>query len=88
MVQELINDKILNFKKNGPNIDILITRSDNDDVKGSPKTLETFTYQKDIETLKASISDIKVVIGSAQNDQVVTIKQLKKNWDTQAKKRF
>lgn len=37
MVQELIHDKILTFKENAPSIYILIARSDNDDVKGSPK---------------------------------------------------
>ena len=52
----------------------MITRSYNDDVKGSLKNLETSTYQKDVETLKARIGDIKVVIGLAQNDQVITIK--------------
>lgn len=77
-MQELINDKILNFKNNGPSIDILIARSDNDDVKGSLKTLETYTYQKDVETLKASIGNIGAVISSAQNGQVITTRKLMK----------
>ena len=45
----MINDKIFNFKKNDQNIDILVTRLYNDDVKGSQKTLETSTYQKDLK---------------------------------------
>lgn len=76
-MQDLINEKILTFKKNDPNIDILVTRSDNDDVRRSPNTLKTSTYQKDFKTLKASIGDIRAIIGLAPNDQVITIKQLK-----------
>lgn len=55
LVQELISYKVLTFKKNRPSMDIVITRSYNDDVKGSLKTLENSTYQMDVKTLKASI---------------------------------
>lgn len=65
LVQELINDKVLDFKKNNPSIDILITSSDDEDVKGSPKTLEDSNYQINVETLKANISDIGTVFGLA-----------------------
>lgn len=78
LVQELVNGKVLIFKKNGPIMDILITRSDNDDVNGSPKTLENSIYHMDVKTLKASIEDIMVVISSYQNGQVITKRKLKK----------
>ena len=65
-MQELISDKVLTFKNNNPSMGILITRSDNDDVKGSWKTLENSTYQMDVKTLKANIEDIEVVIRSSQ----------------------
>lgn len=61
LVQELINDKVFTFKKNDPSMDILIARSDNDDVKGSPKTLEESTYQMDVKTIKASIEGIRQI---------------------------
>lgn len=77
LVQELINDKVLTFKKNRSIMDILITRTDNDDVKGSPKTLENSTYQMDVKTLKAGIEDTGAIINSSQNGQVIATRKLK-----------
>lgn len=86
LVQELINDKVLTFKENGSSIYILIARSDNDDVKGSPKILENFTYQIDVKTLKASIEDIRTIISSTQNGQVITTIKLKEEFGSSSRK--
>lgn len=77
---------ILTFEKNNLIIDILIARSDNDDVRGSLKTLETSTYQKDVETLKVRISDIGTVFGLAQNDQISTTNKLKEKLGSSSRK--
>lgn len=77
LVQELINDKVLAFEKNRPSVDILIARSDNDDVKGSSKTLKDSTYQMDVKTLKASIANVEAIITSAHNDLISITRKLK-----------
>lgn len=86
LVHELINDKVLTLKKNDPSMEILITRSDNDDVKGSPKTIEDSSYPMDVKTLKASIEDIGEVISSSQNDLISTIRQLKEELRASSRK--
>lgn len=77
MVKEIIDNKLLTFKENVPGIYILITGSDNDEVKGSPKSFEISTYQEGVEALATNVNDISGVNGSTQNDQMFASKQFK-----------
>lgn len=80
-VKELINNKLLTLKENGPNIDILITRSDNDEIKGFLKPLETSTCQKGVGTLVTSVNDVSEVNRSTHNDQMFASEQCKEKVD-------
>lgn len=64
-------------------MDILITSSDNDDVKRSPKTLENSTYQMDVKTLKVNI---EAIISSSQNGQVITKRKIKEELGSSRRK--
>src|ERR1051325_2585524 len=51
-VQELIDDKILFFKQNGPSLDILLARFNHSNFEELPKLIGTIAYQEGVETLK------------------------------------
>lgn len=76
-VQELIDSKWLIFKENDSNTNILITRSTNEGIKGSPKPRGISKYQKGVEIIGTNVSDVLGINDLTHNDQVALLGQLR-----------
>lgn len=76
-VQELIDNKLLTFKMDNPNVDILTTRSCNDESQGSPKPLEILYSKETSKSLKTNATNIMGASELTQDDQVFSLGKLK-----------
>lgn len=57
-VQEFIDNKLLTFNMDNPNVDILTTRSCNDESQGSPKPFEILYSKETGKSLKTNATNI------------------------------